>query len=65
MIRMQSWKPQERKDMVVLIDTNGFMKVSVETRRYGLIYQINNIIEARSINSVPQLFYPDYLSVVK
>ena len=40
------------------------MKVSVETRRYGLIYQINNIIEARSINSVPQLFYPDYLSVV-
>lgn len=41
------------------------MKVSVETRRYGLIYQINNIIEARSINSVPQLFYPDYLSVVK
>ena len=41
------------------------MKVSVETRRYDLMYQINNIIEARSINSVPQLFYPDYLSVVK
>lgn len=51
--------------MIFLLQDNRFMKVSVETRRYGLIYQINNIIEARSINSVPQLFYPDYLSVVK
>lgn len=61
--------------MVVLIDTNVIIDFLVarepfyeslgRTRRYGLIYQINNIIEARSINSVPQLFYPDYLSVVK
>ncbi len=41
------------------------MKVPAETRRYDLMYQINNIIEAQIINSVPQLSYPDYLSVVK
>ena len=41
------------------------MKVLAETRRYDLIYQIDNVIEARNINSVPQLSYPDYLSVVK
>ena len=75
MIRMQSWKPQERKDMVVLIDTNVIIDFLVARepfyeslgRNKKIWFNIsnNNIIEARSINSVPQLFYPDYLSVVK